>query len=233
MANEGVFPQRELNTGNTPYNAFVFAVMRLVGKINVATLVQVVAVHVPGAVSPVGTVDVKPLVNQLDGSDVATQHGTVFGIPYLRIQGGTNAVICDPKIDDIGLCVFADRDISSVKATGKQSNPGSKRRFSFSDGFYFGGWNSLITPSRYLIISDAGLKIVAPETVEIDAPLKVIGDVQIVGNLEVDGTVLATQQVTGQQGATFTGEVSAIGTSLHAHVHTGVQSGSSNTGYPL
>lgn len=46
------------------------------------------------------------------------------------------------------------------------------------------------------------------------------GGVSIKGNLTVDGSIVATGNVTGQ------------GTSLHTHVHTGVRSGSDNSGGP-
>jgi len=121
------------------YNATTFMIKQIVARINTATLVQVKSVTNSGGVSPVGSVDVLPLVNQVDGAGNPTEHVTVYGLPYVRIQGGTNAVIIDPKVGDIGVAVFASRDISTVKNAKKQSNPGSYRRFNMADGLYIGG----------------------------------------------------------------------------------------------
>jgi hypothetical protein len=89
-----------------------------------------------GVIGPIGFVDVQPLVNQIDGAGNSEPHVPIYGLPFQRLQGGANAVICDPMIGDKGTAAFCDRDISAVKATGAQANPGSFRRFSFSDGIY-------------------------------------------------------------------------------------------------
>lgn len=64
-------------------------------------------------------------------------------------------MIVDPVIGDIGIAVFADRDISTVKRTKAQGNPGSRRRFDAADGMYLGGLlNS--APTNYLQLSSDG-----------------------------------------------------------------------------
>ena len=70
-----------------------FIVQMILGRMATATLVQVVAVTNDGDLSPVGFVDVQLLVNQLDGEGKPTPHGVVYGLPYHRIQGGTDAII--------------------------------------------------------------------------------------------------------------------------------------------
>ena len=67
----GVFGQQDLASGNTPFNELSFVVQMMMAKMNVATLVQVVAVETSGRTAAVGTVDVLPLVNQVDGSGAA------------------------------------------------------------------------------------------------------------------------------------------------------------------
>jgi hypothetical protein len=212
---DGYLPQRQLNSGNTLFNEVSFVIKQALGRTNVAMPVRVVAVY-GGGTNAVGTVDVLPLVNQLDGSGSSMQHSVIYGIPYLRLQGGVNAVICDPKKGDIGFCIICDRDTSAVRASGSQANPGSHRRFDPADAVYVGGWNNSKTaPTRYLIIDDSGIKIVAPEVVEVSAPLKIIGNVEIDGNLTVTGAV------TGQ------------GTDLHTHTHSGVTAGTGTSGAPI
>ena len=81
-----------------------------------ATLARVVAAH-GGGVGPVGTVDVQPLVNQVDNAGTPTPHGVLYGLPYLRYQGGMSALIIDPMPGDIGCVVFASRSPVSVTRT--------------------------------------------------------------------------------------------------------------------
>lgn len=151
------------------YNQILFAVRQLLGKIQTATLVRIDKVTNSGGLSPVGFVDATPLVNQVDGSGAAVPHVTVHNLPYMRLQGGQNAVILDPEVGDIGLAVFASRDISKVKATKRAANPGSFRQFDFADGLYLGGMLNG-TPIQYVQFSSAGIKIHSPVAVTIDAP---------------------------------------------------------------
>lgn len=139
-------------------NRMSFVIERILARVSTATLVVVKAVTNPGGVGPVGTVDVQPLVSQLSGDGKATPHGTIYEIPYMRLQGGTNAVIIDPKVGDIGICVFASRDISSVKANKAVANPGSRRRFDMADGLYLGGVLNG-TPEQYVRVSGEGIEL--------------------------------------------------------------------------
>ncbi len=132
-------------------------------------MVEVMAVTNDGGVSPVGLVDIMPLVNQVDGDGNAVPHVTIHGCPYSRIQGGTNAVILDPQIGDTGIAVFASRDISSVIATRAQANPGSERRFDWADGMYIGGALNGV-PTQYVQFSEAGVAIVSPTAIKLQAP---------------------------------------------------------------
>ncbi|WP_240021695.1 Gp138 family membrane-puncturing spike protein [Mannheimia haemolytica] len=127
---------------------FEFIISGIVNRIQTVTLVQVIAVNATG-IGPVGTVDVQPMVAQLDGSGKAYAHGVIHNIPYFRLQGGSNAVIIDPEVGDIGMCGFCSRDISSVKVNKAPSTPQSRRKFDYADGLYFGGFLNGV-PSQYL-----------------------------------------------------------------------------------
>src|SRR5574337_340077 len=89
-------------SSTSDFNAHSFLIRQTLNQISTATLVQVKAVTNSGGVSPVGFVDVLPLVNQLDGYSNAVPHGVVHNVPYFRLQGGANAVIIDPQVGDIG-----------------------------------------------------------------------------------------------------------------------------------
>lgn len=142
------------------YNNIIFAVQQAISKLQTATLVRIESCTNDGDLSPVGFVDVTPLVNQIDGSGNPTPHVTVYGLPYLRIQGGSNAIIIDPAPGDIGVAVFASRDISKVKSTKAQGNPGSFRSYDFADGLYLGGMLNA-APQQYIRFGADGITIVA------------------------------------------------------------------------
>ena len=256
--NDGAFGQQDLNTPNNEFNIQQFLIKQAIGRMNTATLVQIVAVHAPVGVVPVGFVDVLPLVNQLDGGNNAVPHGTVYGLPYVRIQGGANAVIIDPHVGDIGVCIFAQADISAVKASKAAANPGSKRRFDMADGMYIcGALNA--APVRYMMIDDSGVTIegVASVTIHgnnttINATTATINadtltitatTTTVDGNLIVNGATSLNgplTQATGGAGGgatmqgplTVTGEVTAAGKHLSTHTHGGIQPGSGNTSGP-
>jgi hypothetical protein len=222
MKADGYLPQSKPSTRNSPVNALMFMVSQMMAQMNVAALVQVVGVSVKTKTSPAGTVDVKCLVTQVDGDGKVIPNDVIYNIPFFRLQGGVNAVIVDPVVGDTGFCVFADRDSSLAKIAGTMSPPGSKRRFSFADGLYIGGWSVKVPPINYIIINNDGMELVSP--VGIDAKTSkftITGDLHIIG------------KVTGTDTATFAGDVEGAGTSLHTHVHSGVTSGGSNTGVPV
>lgn len=198
-----------------PFNPMQALVAQMLSGVNTATLVQIVACTNSGGLSPVGFVDVQPLVNQVDGARNAVPHGELFSLPYLRIQGGSNAIIMDPQPGDIGIAVFASRDLSAVIAAKGQNVPGSARKFDMADGLYLGGVLNG-APTQYVQFAVGGITVTSPSAVTINAP-----QVTLNGAVQVNGAV------------TVTGDVTAAGKSLQTHVHSGVQSGGSNTGGPV
>lgn len=195
-----------------------FIVDSILTRIQTVTLVRVVKVK-GGGLAPVGMVDVQPLVSQVDGSGGIIPHGVIFNVPYMRLQGGGNAVIIDPQPGDIGMCGFCSRDISNVKVNKAASPPQSMRRFDFSDGLYFGGFLNG-TPQQYVMFSGAGIKIYSPTGIELEAPKTVIKspDVQIDGarmTVKANTTQNGSFSQTGGGAASFSGNVRASG-AIHA-----------------
>lgn len=176
------------------------------------TIVQVQAVN-PGD-GFVGAVDVKPMVHQIDGAGSTIEHGTIYTLPYLRIQGGANAIIIDPEVGDIGFMIVAGRDITNVIATRKPSAPGSFRIHDMADAVYVGGFLNA-APTQFIQFTGDGIKIVSPKAVTIQAD-----SAEIKCDLKVDGAITAT------------GDIKAGSISLETHVHSEVQAGSDTTGTP-
>jgi hypothetical protein len=170
MSEEALKGFQEPESGATDYNAQMFLIRQLLAQMNTATLVQIKAVNTSAQ-----TVDAMPLVNQLDGFGNGIQHVTVYGLPYMRIQAGTNAIVIDPAVGDIGVAVFANRDISTVIATKKVNNPGSRRMFSMSDGVYLGGVLGA-APVNFVKITGNDINITATGNVNVQAPAINLGN---------------------------------------------------------
>lgn len=220
----------EATDNGSDFNANTFLVWSILSRVRTMQVCKVLSVTNNGGISPVGFVTLQPLVNQLDGYGNAMPHGEIFNVPYFRLQGGANAIILDPQVDDIGWAGFADRDISSVKATKAQANPGSKRMFSMADAVYFGGILNG-TPSQYIAFSASGIAVTSPTaitltapTVEVDAPTIILngalqqGQGSNAGNATMGGTLTVATDVIGG------------GKSLKNHTHPDPQGG--NTGPP-
>lgn len=139
------------SSGISDYHQMSFLAEQTVKRISTAVLVKIVKVtNTPGKKGPIGTVDVIPLVNQVDGYGNATKHQVVHKLSYFRYQGGKMAVIIDPQVGDIGMMMVADKDTSSVRANQDQANPGSARRFDLADGLYVGMCLSKGEPEQYI-----------------------------------------------------------------------------------
>lgn len=214
---EQAFPPPQLNGGvgflgfldatqsyGSEFNTQWFFVWSILARLSTATLVRVVDCTNSGALAAVGFVDILPLVNQIDGAWNSVPHAVVYQCPYFRLQGGADAVIIDPKVGDIGIAVFAQRDISSVVASRDQANPGSRRMFDWADGLYIGGVLNGV-PSQYVRFSSTGIQITSPTAVRISAPIVAI------------------------TGAVLTHNGTNVG---DTHVHGGVESGGSTTSGP-
>src|SRR5574337_257767 len=167
--------QIPLPAGIGALNAQAQLIRRILGDVHIATLVRVISCTNSGAVSAVGTVDVQPIVGQLDGAGNLVQHGPLHALPYLRIQGVSNGV-----------------------------------------------------PSQYVQFSASGLTLVSPTAITMQAPTIALN---ASGGVTVQS---ATFGVTASGAATISAaSMEHNGTNIGAtHVHSGVQSGGSNTGTP-
>lgn len=184
--------QQTPNDSASEANRIAFAVERILARLDIAKPVKVVAVHA-GSGTPPGacTVDVQPLVSQLDGNNNAVEQGTVYGIPVLRQSGNGWTVVIDPKAGDFGFVVCADRDISTVAASPGVGKPGSNRRFSISDGIFVGGiLNNPRDGESYLWLRDDGtFKLAAAGGLVLESDTN--GKLTLTGDLDVTGQVTA------------------------------------------
>jgi hypothetical protein len=200
--------QRLLTDDTEHLNAMEFLIRMALGRMWTSTLAKVEAVH-GGGLGPPPTVDVTPCVDQMDSEGVITPHQTIYGLPVARSQGGSSAEINDPVVGDIGVIVFASRDISSVKVNGGPANPGSYRRFDAADGVYV---RTVLgaTPQQYVqyLPNNGGINIVSP------------------GPVTINGVIISPQGfVTAPEDVIAGGPLAAGGVSLQNHLTPTAPSG--------
>ncbi|WP_374413302.1 hypothetical protein [Novosphingobium colocasiae] len=169
-----------------------FIVQQELNGLATSALVEVMAVHGD-------TVDVKPLVNQIDGAGTGIPHGIIHGLPWHAQRAGPCAIRVAPRVGDIGQAKFCHSDISSVKKTKKAANPSSRRRFDWSDGIYYG---AVIPKEEATTI----IEVDADNNVVITGPalnITVTDKVNIVGPVTSDTEyrINGTKVVGEQQGA--------------------------------
>lgn len=158
--------------------SFQNVVKSLIGNAHTSMLVQVLSVDSSNL-----SCSIKPLTMLIDAQNNAYERGVINNIPFFRLQGGINGIICDPQVGDIGLAVFCERDISMVKRNKVQSPPSSKRQYDLNDAVYIGGFLNN-TPQQYIQFTDTGINI------------KTIGDVNINGMvIKKDGTIVTKDGV--------------------------------------
>lgn len=169
--------QLEDNQQTTNYRAsqsvggaaeFQAVVSSLMGKNRTIMLAEVVSIEQGITdVSAVGFLSVRPMVFMIDGSNNNYERGVISKVPFFRLQCGSNAIVMNPQVGDIGLIACCDRDISMVKRTKKQAAPNSRRQFSINDALYIGGFLNG-APQQYIHFLNNGINIKTTGNVNIN-----------------------------------------------------------------
>lgn len=220
---------------SNPLNSMEFFIRSLISQVVSTSLpVVVTAVERKGEEAGAGYVTVKPLLQPRNNSGDGLEVTTIPKLPYFRLQHGKAAIICDPKVGDIGLAVVAKHDISNINGSTTPKVPATYRKFDPSDSFYIGGfWGK--APEVFIHLDDEGtIKIKTPTKITLEAPdCEVNASTSFTVNsaqINLNGSISGGGS--GGADATFSGDVTAKNISLTSHTHTGVQSGNSSTGAP-
>ena len=173
------------------YQRIRFVVKQMMLGMATTQLVQVKAVNGE-------TIDVQPMVHQIDGKGNSIPHGVINSIPYFSMRCGGSAIRMTPKVGDIGMCCFCSSDTSSVRKTKAPANPGSRRRFSWSDGLYIGGFLGQ-EPTQFITIDDeTGISIQSADGKPIS--LSTTDKVDITGPVATDTEYRVNEiKVVGEQ----------------------------------
>ena len=164
-----------------------FIIQQLISNVHTMIPVEVVSVSVPtGTLAPIGRCSVRPLVQQVDGNNNVYGRGEIINVPYLRVQGGKNAVVLDPVVGDVGLCGFCERDISMVKRTGAEAAPNTRRQYSLNDAVYMFTMMSG-TPEQFVHFKNSGIDIKSTGDININGlVIKPNGQLVLANGVVVD-----------------------------------------------
>ena len=115
MSNQEFSANYDDFAGSSPINALEFFVKSILSKtVYTAFPVTVTAVQRAGTEAGAGYVTAKPLLKPMNVQAQGIEVTTIPKLPYFRLQHGTAAIVCDPKVGDVGLAVVAKHDISNV-----------------------------------------------------------------------------------------------------------------------
>lgn len=159
------YSQQDPEDSASDFAARQFQINQTLARTRTMVLVQVMSISGGGgAIASPGTVNVQPLVKMIDGQGNTSSHGLINNIPVFRLGGGSNAVIIDPVVGDIGWMAVADRDISAVKSNKAESAPGSRRKFDLADGVYMGSLLGNV-PTQYITFTPSGISMSSPSEI--------------------------------------------------------------------
>lgn len=153
-----------------------YIIGRLIRQIHTSDLVKVLAVY-PTA-GTVGFVDVQPLVQQQTTNNVVLDQAPMFRLPYMRLQGGQSAVIIDPVVGDLGLAVFAGRDITAAVNAQGEAPAATNRAYDAGDGLYLGGFINQ-DPEQWLQFFGPGGAEIKTPLLTLDAEVRTSGNVSV------------------------------------------------------
>ncbi|OCQ53906.1 hypothetical protein Ppb6_00924 [Photorhabdus australis subsp. thailandensis] len=197
-------------------------------------------------------------IRKKNGEQESVSLPLLVDVPVVFPRGGGVTLTFPVKVGDECLVVFADRCIDYWWQSGGIQEPVDPRQHNLSDGFALIGPQSqqqkiagiststaqlrsddgtayieldpdshnvtVITPAKLTATANGGTEITSPEII-------LNGNVTINGNLS-QGMGAGGGTATMQGPVTVSNDVTAAGISLKNHVHSGVQSGGSNTGKP-
>lgn len=214
-----------------PDRAQEYTILRLISRVHTAQLVRVMAVE-PVA-DRVGFVTCQPVIQDTATNGVLIAQSPIYRVPYLRVQGGVSALIIDPAEGDIGVALFAERDITAFKDTLQDGAAATERQFSSGDALYLGGFLNG-APAQYVRLRPGagGIDVITPGAMNLQAGgVATLSAAQFVVNAPTtfNDTVSGTKAGAGNYSFP---NLAVAGVNLETHKHTNVQPGTGNSGGP-
>ncbi|ARF49172.1 phage baseplate assembly protein V [Pantoea stewartii] len=200
---------------------------------------------------------IKGVISDQNGSTQSVALPLLVDVPVVFPRGGGVTLTFPVATGDECLVVFADRCIDFWWQNGGVQESVDPRQHDLSDAFALPGPQSqkrkisAISSSGAQLRSDDGLayvEVAAGHDITVKTPGKLSAsaeggaeitapEIVLNGNVTINGNLSQGMGCSGGSAningpVTVKNDVTAAGISLSSHVHSGVQSGSSNTGKP-
>ena len=199
MSVQGVGSQTE-NTALSFINELDFFVDGKILEINTIKICQITKVNGD-------TVNVKPLVLNLDGDKKPIEATELKELPFIRQQGGASGFVIEYNVGDIVLVGFCDRDPQGVIRSKKETAPATYCPFPLSGGIVLGAVLFNV-PEVYVKTTDKVYcvgDLDVSKNANIQKNLTVEQNCEITGNCTISGNLDANKYaVGGVDGATLT-----------------------------
>jgi hypothetical protein len=184
----GAFGSQNLSTNLTDFNTLDFYIDGKLLRINTIKICKISAVNADG------TVNVIPMVKNLNGKKEPLPLSELKSFPILRQQGGTSGFIIEYQVGDIVLVGFCDRDPQAVIRSKKEAAPSTYTPFPLSGGIVLGA----------VLFEDAQIYVKVTDKIYCVGDLSLSGNAKISGEVETTGNnEAASYSVGGTSGATL------------------------------
>lgn len=170
----------DFTTDNNEFNVWQFMIKSALSKIRTAFLAKVVNVY-----KEKNLVDIFPIIKGVDANGNELEQVPIFRIPYFQYVGGSNKIIITPEVNDYGLCITSDRDITNFKINRKETKPATLRMFDARDSFYVGGFLNEKQIKNLIEINNNGIKVKTDGTMTIEAT----GEIDIISDSSLNVVV--------------------------------------------
>lgn len=151
----------DFTTDNNDYNVWQFLIQGALSKIRTAFLAKVVNVYKDRKL-----LDVIPLIKGVDGDGNELEQAPLFRLPYFQYRGGVNQITVTPAVNDCGLAIASDRDITDFKLFRKETKPATLRMFDARDSLYVGGFLNNSEIKNFIEINDDGIRVKTDKEIE-------------------------------------------------------------------
>ena len=157
------------------FNSLSFVVNSIISdRVKTAELVRVITNNGDG------TLDVLPIISDVDSEGNAISETPIFGVKFIEWQYGINAIQAQPAIGDVGLLVVCTKDTKNAQS-GVVGDLGS---FELESGIYLGGLKGFNqAPTQYIKFTENGIEITTPKTLTVNTTENVV--VNATGNANV------------------------------------------------
>jgi len=160
----------------------------------------------------------------------------LLDVPIVTLRAGGFAITPPIQVGDECLVVFADMCYNAWFTKSGYQNQERIRRHSLSDAFaIIGCWNQKRNLSDYStnslqIRSDDGSVLIDVKSNEIDITAPTVKVTSTTGNVEINGGNVVNINGSNQVNISGSGNTNIEGKDFLHHMHSGVQSGGSDTG---